>query len=389
MNVRIDEERTIRLLSDLTRIDSVNPDLVPGAKGESEIARLIVDMLKGAGVEAHLQEAAPGRPNAVGILRGTGGGRRLVLNGHEDTVSLEGMAEPLSGRVADGRLHGRGSLDCKAGLAAGLSALLAIHDAGVRLRGDLIVVGAADEEYASRGSEAFVREYGGDGWVILEPRGMKMGVAQGGFIWANIDTEGVAAHGSAPQAGVDAIVKMGPVLTELGQLNDRIFRDKSFVSPLSGVTMRPSLHGALVKGGRELSSYPDHCRLQIERRMIPGETKQDVDDEVMEILTRLGKADPQFKATWDPFFVRLPWQARPGPLLDTLETAFAQEMGRKPERAVSMGWNDSAIADGAGIPTVVFGPLGEGIHSVAEYADVQSVIDCARVLARAAMEFCA
>lgn len=388
MNIALDPEQVIGLLQQLVRINSVNPSLVPGGHGEGEIAAFVARQLEAAGLEAQLQEAAPGRPNVIGRLRGRGGGRTLILNAHLDTVSTEGMDEPFSGRIEGGRLYGRGAMDTKAGLAAGLATLLALRRAGVTLAGDLVLAGTADEEYASIGTEALVCQITGDGCIILEPTGLGLAVAHGGFVWAEIETTGVAAHGSAPDAGVDAIVKMGHVLTELGALGERIHREKVFFSPLAQETMHPSVHASLIQGGRELSSYPDRCLLQIERRLIPGETVADLEAELDGVIARLAAEDPQFRAQRRTTFVREPWQATQGPLLAALDQACIAELGAKPAYGTSMGWMDSALTQAAGIETAAIGPSGDGAHGLVEYVDLDSVIACTRILIQTAISYC-
>ncbi len=388
MSVTIDPQLTTDLLRRLVRIDSVNPSLVPGGKGEAEIAAFVARLLGEADIEVRLQEATPSRPNIIGRLRGAGGGRTLILNAHLDTVTIEGMDDPLGARIEDGKLFGRGALDTKGGLAAGLSALLALRQADVRLAGDLIMAGTADEEHASLGTEALLKEVQGDGCIILEPSDLAVWVAHGGFVWAEVETEGVAAHGSLPDQGVDAIVKMGHVLTELENLKQRLRRDKAFYSPLADETMRPSLHASLIDGGREWSSYPDRCLLQLERRMIPTETTEDLEAELTDIFSRLAAEDSQFKARWRTTLARSPWQAVEGPLLSALERACSVELGALPRRATGTIWTDAALMQDAGIPTVVFGPKGEGKHALVEYVEVDSVVTCARILARTAIDFC-
>lgn len=384
----MDPQLTTDLLRQLVQIESVNPSLVPSGKGEAEIAAFVARLLGEAGIEVRLQGATRSRPNVIGRLPGAGGGRTLILNAHLDTVAIEGMDDPLGAKIEDGKLFGRGAWDTKGGLAAGLSALLALREADVRLAGDLIMAGTADEEYASLGTEALLKEVQGDGCVILEPSDLAVWVAHGGFVWAEVETEGVAAHGSLPDQGVDAIVKMGHVLTELENLEQRLRRDKAFYSPLAGETMRPSLHASLIDGGREWSSYPDRCLLQLERRMIPTETTEDLEAELNDILSRLAAEDSQFRARWRTTLARSPWQAVEGPLLGALERACSVELGALPRRATGTIWTDAALMQEAGIPTVIFGPKGEGKHALVEYVEVDSVVTCTRILARTAIDFC-
>lgn len=388
MEVHIDPRRTIDLLRQLVQIESVNPSLAPGATGEAEIARFVATVLDEAGIEADLHAAAPHRPNVIGRVSGSGGGKSLILNAHLDTVTVEGMEDRFSGRIADGKLFGRGAWDTKGGLAAGLEALLVIHEAQVPLAGDLIVVGAADEEYASLGTQALLKEVYADGCIILEPSSLAVWVAHGGFAWIEVETQGVTAHGSLPDEGVDAIAKMGRVLGDLERMGHGMHCEKVFEPPLGGQSMHPSLHASLIEGGREWSSYPDRCLLRLERRMIPTETVEEVEAELDGILSRLAAEDPQFKAKWRMTMARQPWQAEEGPLLEALEAACTDELGAPPERATGLIWTDAALMQEAGIPTVIVGPKGEGKHALVEFVETDSVVACARILARAAIEFC-
>jgi acetylornithine deacetylase len=388
LEVSVDSQRTVELLRQLVQIDSVNPTLVAGGAGEGEIASFVARVLRDTGIETRLQEVAPGRPNVLGRLRGSGGGRCLVLNAHLDTVSVEGMEDPFSARITDGRLFGRGAWDTKGGLAAGLSALLALREAKVSLPGDLLLVGAADEEHASLGTQALVQDLQADGCVILEPTDLELWVAHGGFAWVEIETRGVAAHGSLPDQGVDAIAKMGQVLTSLHALRERLRSEKSFQCPLGGEIMRPSLHASLIEGGREWSSYPDHCLLQVERRMIPSETQQHVESELDELLSALAADDPAFQASWRMSMARPAWQAQEGPLFTALESACTAQLAQTPARATGLMWTDAALMQQAGIPSVVVGPKGEGKHGLVEWVDVSSVVALAQILVDTALQFC-
>ncbi|HEY9525887.1 MAG TPA: M20/M25/M40 family metallo-hydrolase, partial [Anaerolineales bacterium] len=241
-----------QLLSDLVSINSINPDLVPGSAGEGEIAHYIADWLKLAGLEVELIESVSGRPNVVGIARGTGGGKTLLLNGHMDTVGVAGMIAGHTPRMEGGRLYGRGAYDMKGGLAA---CMLAIAEATKRsLRGDVIFTGVIDEEYASVGTMDLAKRFHADGAIVAEFTELQLILAHRGFVWLEIETIGKAAHGSRPDLGVDAIVKMGKVLNEIENLDQTLRANPTH--PLLG---SGSLHASLINGGQELSSYPERC----------------------------------------------------------------------------------------------------------------------------------
>jgi acetylornithine deacetylase len=260
------------LTSDLVAIDSVNPSLVEGGAGETEIAAFVAGWARDNGLEAEVIEATLGRPSVIVRAPGAGGGRTLLLCGHIDTVNVEGMAAPHSPRVDGDRLHGRGAYDMKAGVAAALIAAREVGRAG--LRGDVVVAAVADEEHSSLGVQEALRHVRADAAIVTEPTELELVVAHKGFVWIEIEVSGVAAHGSRPHLGVDAIVKAGPVLTGLGQL-DAALGERTH--PLLG---RGSLHASVIEGGVELSSYPARCVVGIERRTLPGETGADIEGEI-------------------------------------------------------------------------------------------------------------
>jgi acetylornithine deacetylase len=188
---------SLTLLRDLVAIDSVNPSLVPGAKGEGMAAEAVAAHMRKLGLDVHLQEAAPGRPNVIGVLAGSSPGRSLMFCGHIDTVGVEGMRSPFDPREIDGRLYGRGSQDMKGGIAAMIDAARVASQRGLRA-GRLIVAVVVDEEYESIGADALVREWSADAAVVTEPTDLQIGVAHKGFAWLEIETRGRSAHGSRP-----------------------------------------------------------------------------------------------------------------------------------------------------------------------------------------------
>lgn len=371
-----------QLLHDLVAIDSINPDLVPGSAGESAIAEFIAGWLRDAGLDVEIDEPSPGRPSVIGIARGRGGGRSLMLNAHIDTVGVAGMEQPHTPRIENNRLYGRGAYDMKGGLAAVMiaAAEAARHD----LRGDVIVTAVADEEYASLGTESIVKRWRADAAIVTEPTQLQICLAHKGFTWLEIETRGVAAHGSKPDLGLDAIAKMGQVLVGLEAL-DRSLRSQSSHPLLhSG-----SLHASLISGGQELSSYPERCTLMVERRTIPGETRTIVEAQIQELLAEIASRDAGFQASLRTTFERLPFEvAADAPIVVELARQARTILGAEPQMVGETPWMDSAILSAAGIPTVVFGPSGTGAHAVVEWTDLESVDRCAQVLLATAREFC-
>jgi len=367
----------IELLERLVAIDSVNPSLVPGGAGEAEIARHIGDWASGNGLEARMLEETPGRPSVLVRARGTGGGRTLLLCGHIDTVGVEGMTDPHTPRVDGERMYGRGAYDMKAGVAAALEACR--RAAGLGLAGDVVVAAVADEEHASFGVQEAVAAVSADAAIVTEPTEMQLATAHKGFVWVEIEVTGRAAHGSRPHLGVDAIVKSGPILSGIGKLDESL---RSREHPLLGPG---SVHASLIEGGLELSTYPDRCLVSLERRTLPGDTGASVETEIASLLDACRADDPALVADSRTLLVREPFEIDAGdPFVDVVRDAIG---GSPPAVGVSY-WADSAFIAAAGIPTVLFGPSGEGAHAVEEWVSIPDTIACTDVLTAVASSFC-
>lgn len=374
----------VDLLTSLVAIDSVNPSLVPGADGEAEIAAFVTSWLRDAGLDVEMQEVAPGRPNVIGRVRGRGEGRTLALNAHMDTVGAGGMLRAHEPRLEGDRLYGRGAYDMKSGLAAIMLAASALVGENA-LGGDIVVMAVADEEYASLGTQWALHTVTAHGAVVTEPTGLRLCLAHKGFAWVAIETEGRAAHGSKPDQGIDAITHMGRVLVDIEDLGARMAATAGH--PLLGAG---SIHASSIEGGGELSSYPSRCRLQVERRTLPGEGRDAVAAEIDALLQRRIAEDGTFKASSDLFFWREPFEVpRDADVVRAVERAAADVCGNPPPIYGDTPWMDAALLSAAGIPTVVYGPGGAGAHADVEYASVEELQTCAEVLARAALSFCA
>lgn len=375
---------TIKLLRDLVAIDSVNPSLVPGGAGEKEIANFVAKEMSAIGMDVELDEVAPGRPNVIGLLESRAPGKTLMLCGHIDTVGVERMDQPFDPVERDGKLYGRGSGDMKGGVAAIIEAARIIANSGGLKAGKLILAAVVDEEYASIGAEAVVKKWGADAAIVTEPTDLVISIGHKGFSWLEILTEGRAAHGSRPLEGRDAILRMGRILSRLHDL-DRDLQKR----PAHPVLGTASLHASQIEGGRELSTYPDRCVLRMERRTISGETSTTALGEVETILDDLRLEDEEFQASVRPMFDRSPYETPEGhELPDLLESAL-RDSGTPVRRGGMTYWTDAAVLGQAGIPSVIFGPGGDGYHGLEEYVITDEVLICRDVLVKLANIFCA
>jgi acetylornithine deacetylase len=384
--MEIDRQELIYTIAELVRVPSINPSLVPGAGGERELAEVIASRLRRtAGIEVMLQDAGDGRPNVIATV-GDGPGKTLMVNGHIDTVGVAGMDDPFSGHVEGNRLYGRGADDMKASMGGAI--LLLEHIARADdFPGRLVVTFVVDEEHSSIGTEAICRElerWKPDAAIVVEPTGLNIKIAHKGFAWATITTHGFAAHGSDFKRGRDAIAHMGRVIGKVEEYSSDLTARTAH--PLVGP---PSVHCSLIRGGQELSSYPHECHLEIERRTIPGETGEQVQQELQSILDQLTRDDASFHADLVMGLVRQPFEVdRDADIVRAVTAAVRDDIGEEPVYSGGAGWMDSALLSAAGVPSVIFGPDGSGGHGLVEWTDIDSVERYTRVLARTAYAFC-
>lgn len=383
-DISVDRAALVDLLAELVRTESVNPSLDPAGAAEADIAALLADHARELGMEVQLVDAAPGRTSMIAVLPGSGGGPSLMLNGHIDTVSLAGMPEPLSGRVENGKLYGRGAFDMKGGVAACLGAVRALRDARITLGGDLVFTGVADEEFESLGIQQIVRVHPTDAAIVTEPTALRTCVAHKGFVWVGVETQGRAAHGSRPDLGVDAIRAMTRILAALEPLHGEL--ERATPHPLLG---RGSFHAGTITGGSGISTYADRCEAVLERRTVPGEAPADFVAAVTRAADGVAAKHPGLVATVRELLVREPFEAAPDSAIVASVRRALRVTTDEPSDVIGESvWMDAAILHAHGIDTVVIGATGAGAHAAEEWVDVASVVQLAEVLARAAIDYC-
>jgi acetylornithine deacetylase len=361
----------------------MNPSLIPGAAGEAAIADYCMDWFTHHGFEAQRLESTPGRPSVVGVFKGSGGGRSLMLNGHYDTVTLAGYdGDPLNPRIEDGRLYGRGGFDMKSGMAAMMVA--AVRAASHNLAGDVIVCCVADEEHASMGTSEVLEHFTADAGIVTEPMGMEPTLWHKGFVWIDIIIHGRAYHGSRPEFGIDAIAKAGHFLAALDGLATEMNSREGHPRLGPG-----SIHASLITGGEEASSYPAQCRITVERRTIPDETPDIVMAELTDILDDLVETVPDFSYDIELGLVRQPFEASEDSDIARSVLQHAESvLGTAPSLRAEPFWTDASLLDQAGIPCLLFGADGAGAHSAEEWVDTRSVEQLTDVLEGVIGEWC-
>jgi acetylornithine deacetylase len=379
----------IALLESLVRIPSVNPSLAPEeATGEGAIAEFIREWLIGQGVPAVCEEVAPGRPNVVGTVgrppgEAGGAGKTLVLCAHIDTVGTAGMTiPPFEPRRDRGRLYGRGAFDMKGGLAAVMTAGARLQrewaDAPGGAPGTVLLALVADEEYTSLGADHFVANHRADACVLTEASEGDLIVAHKGFVWLTVRTHGRAAHGSRWDLGRSAISAMARVVDALERFDRETLRARvhSLVGPAS-------MHCALIQVGVGISTYAPECALRVERRTLPGETPEQVAKEIRDLAAAAGETA---EVTID--FSRPSLLCDPqAPIARAMRGAITKVAGAAPKERGVWYWMDAAVFAAAGIPTVDYGPTGEGAHEAVEWVEVTSIERTTNVLVECARRF--
>ena len=360
----------------LVRQDSRNPSLVAGAPGEGPVARILAGVLRDWGFDVELPEVSPGRPNVIARL-GPAGGGALMLNGHLDTVGVEGMThQPFDPQDREGLMYGRGSADMKSGVAA-MCAAAARAAAADALRCEVIVAAVTDEEYESEGTRALIASgVRADAAIVTEPTRLSIAPAHRGFAWIEITVRGIAAHGSRYDIGVDAIRKAALVLAEL----DAYERDV-LAARTHRLLGHASLHASTISGGIGWSTYPDRCVVRLERRTLPGETAEQAVAEVRDACERIRLRDSALDAEVTLMFAQGPSDvADDAPIVRALSRAL-EKCGEDVNIEGLSAWTDAALLNDAGIPAICYGPGDISLaHSATEWVPIAEIERATSVL---------
>ena len=368
----------------LTQIDSRNPSLSCDALGEIKCVEYLAKLYDELGISYKIHKLSDKHANIVAKIKGKGSGKTLLFNAHIDTVGTEGMENPFSGEIKNGRVYGRGTQDMKGSLAAMISVAKALIDNKIELAGDLIIAAVADEEYGSIGTMDLVNNYSADAAIVTEPTNFSLVTAHRGFIWYEIETIGRAAHGSKYDIGVDANMHMGRILAELDKLEKKLHKLKP--DPLVGL---PSMHASIIKGGTDISTYSAKCTLQVERRTVPGEKEENITKEIQDVISKLSKEDSNLKATVKPFFQRPQFEVSiNSEIVKTTATVLNNYFKKSCDFAGVSFWTDAALLSEAGIESIILGPTGDGLHETEEWVDINSVVDLANILLDITNDYC-
>lgn len=371
----------VESLSELVAINSVNPGYGGPEVGERRVIEWVAQRLEAAGLVVQLSEALPGRPNLRVRLEGKDPARGIMFQTHVDTVSTTGMTvEPHRARIVDGRLEGRGSVDAKAQVVCMLHALLAWVESGERPPQSIELVLCVDEEHGMLGSKYFAGESfeGIDAIVVGEPTLLQPVIAHKGRLVWSIEFAGRAVHSSVPSLGVSAISSAGAFISMV---------DRSYLPELRGrkapMLNSPTFNMAVIEGGVQGNLVPPSCRLDVERRTLPGENWESVRGEVEALFERLRTVLPNFKATQsEPLFdvdgMQTPLEH---PFVAHVENVLVGQKRVAQPQGVDY-CTDASRLGGLGLPIVVLGPGSiDQAHTADEFVEIEQLTAGARVYA--------
>lgn len=363
-------------LSNMVRTPSVNPFGGPlgQTEGEEGMATFYAARMQELGMEVQHREVTTGRRNVWGRIRGRGEGPSVMMVGHLDTVGVSDYVDPFEPRVAQDRLYGRGSCDMKAGLAAYLEVARQLIESG-DLRGDLIVAGVVDEEHGMSGSIDFGKTGPAVDFAIVgEPTGLEIACAHKGQINSVLRTFGKAVHSSVPELGDNAITRMGRIL---GYLDE--YAAELSTRPKHEICGLPKFNVGVIRGGSNVSSVPDICEVELDRRTVPGENGESFVRELRELLSeaKIGQDATQIEILSPRFEVSPLDLPVDSPLTTAFRTAYENIRGAVPTLSAFPGSTD---APNLQCPAIVCGPghIAQ-CHSLDEFVEIAQVSDAVRI----------
>lgn len=378
------EKELVQLLVDLVSIESVNPGLKGGQRGEAALAEFVASYLARLGLQVESQPVLPRRANVLGRLSGSHN-PGLIFEAHMDTVTLEPMPDALNPHIVEGRIYGRGACDTKASLAAMMYALKLLCDHARGNHADVLLAATVDEEVAFKGVLALVDSRPqAAGAVVGEPTELVPVIAHKGVVRWRILTHGRAAHTSKPQEGNNAIYQMVEVIRELREKIEPALAARAH--PFAGA---PSLCVSVIHGGLQVNIVPPECAIEVDRRTIPGETHEQVLGEVDEVLDELRRRDPRFQIErQEPTVADWPLYTEPGSaVVRAALNACRAIRGPVELAAAPYGTDASKLSELGRIPSIVLGPGNiSQAHTADEWVSIEQLVQAAEIYAQMAVD---
>lgn len=370
----------VELLQALVRINSVNPSVRPGAPGEAECARFVAAWLREIGCTVEVQEVAPGRPQVLARLAGQDAGRRLLLETHMDTVQVDNMpGDPFSGELRDGRVYGRGSCDAKGCLAAMMWAMREVALSGPPPV-DVWLLAAMDEEWQGQGiAHLMASGFRANAAIVGEPTELHPVIAHKGCLRFQVETRGFSVHTSQARQGRNAIYKMIDLIHRVRPLIEARLARRS--DPLVG---EAEYCISLIHGGSGVNTVPDRCVIDIDRRLLPGETPAAAHAELAGLI-RETIGDDADVIVHPPYLAEPSLACPPDAPVARLLAGAVQAVIGQPAVMVGVPYGtDGSKVAAAGVPTLIFGPGSIACaHGAVEWLETDQLNQAVHILVHA------
>ena len=381
MTISIDHKELVDLLKRMIRINSVGEGLAGCDQAERPMVEFLERYLGELGLKVETQEVLDGRKNIFAEMKGTSA-KRLMLCGHLDVVSIQGMEiEPFNPVERDGKIYGRGSCDMKGGLACFLACLSALVRAGASPSANLVFVGLIGEELKFEGSRFLAEQktFKADGAIFGEPTGCRVVTAHKGGVRFRVKTIGRSAHGAVPHVGVNAITQMARLIP---RIEERLIPNpESRTHPLCGA---PTLNVGLIQGGTQVNFVPDECSVSVDRRVTPQETVSQAIAEAKELLENFRRDDPGLKIEFELLSSYEPMET---PTDAKTAHCALKAAGHSEPLGVPYG-SDASFIQQLGIPCILLGPGNiEQAHHPAEYIEIAQLQKCAEIFLNILLNF--
>ena len=360
----------IDTLAHLVRIPSVNT-AYDATSSEAGMVEYLKRFFETVGIETWEQEVFSGRHNLIARLPGRDSSRRVILEAHTDTVSTAGMSiPPFEPNIRDGCLYGRGACDTKGGLAAMMHAIAALKSEGVTPPCDVWLAAVVDEEFSYRGIVKLCEGLSGHAAIVAEPTELRVVVASKGVLRWGIKVQGRAAHSSKPHLGINAINHMARLVMALEENHQRL---STRPHPLLGPA---TCNVGVIQGGVQVNFVPDCCRIEIDRRLLPGESVTDVLTHYQGLIDTLAARHPGFVATMeDPMLVDEALHTETDARVVQLASQILGELGLNPDPCGVPFGSDASKLSRQGLPSIVFGPGSiDRAHAAAEFVEIDQVL---------------
>ncbi|MFC7063153.1 M20 family metallopeptidase [Halobacillus seohaensis] len=390
-----DRERVISLTQELVRIPSVYRPGVDGGN-EEKAALFVGDYLRKLGIDVHIEEVEPGRPNVVGVIDSGKPGKTLLFEGHTDVVT-EGdhgswNYDPFGAEIIDGRMHGRGTNDTKGNLSCMITAVQSMLEDKEEWSGKIIMCIPCDEEGMMIGIKHFIKQgwaEGVDGAIICEPEENQVCITQRGAMRIVLKTYGKMAHGAISWSGINPNWRMAKVIVELEKLEKREQERLGKHPTLGWPSITPTILQAPAKGDAQINVIPEQCMTTLDIRTVPGQNHTTLQEDIRHIFERIAKDDPDFQADFEVIEDR-PWTStdKEEPVVKAVSQAIQTVLEKDPVYNGVPGATDGTFLHLAGVPIVTIGAGDREVpHQINEYVDVDELAETTEIYRQAALNF--